>query len=139
MNRIPLRLCTVSDARDYYLKGKTILFRSFQTYNEKDEKDDNGNNPSIAPNEELYSSFILDGSLKWKLLKDQTWGIIHNWLSENNNGPYYFHSNDSQPIFYYLGGYHSEEGYSWLQICSDPLNVLSSDCLDGVHVWIPTV
>ena len=132
MNRIPLRLCTVSDARWYYLNGKPILFKSFQT---SGGKDDDGNNPSIAADENLDSSFALDGSLICVSPKDGRWGIVPNWLSQDISGPYY--TTDSQPIFYFLGGQLSEYGYYWMQICSNPFNVLSEDCLDEVQVWIP--
>ena len=134
MNRIPLRNCTVHDARWYYLNGKPIIFNSFQTFGGKDE---NGYKPSIALNGKMDSSFSLDGSLKWESSKDNSSGIIHDWLSQNINGPYY--TNNSQSLFYYLGGHHSEYGFYWMQICSNPLNVLSEDCMDEIMVWIPAL
>ena len=78
MNRIPLRLCTVSDARWYYLNGKPLMFESFQSYDGKDT--------SIALNEKLSSSFTFDGCLKWKSSKDNSCNIISNWLLQNNSG-----------------------------------------------------
>ena len=75
-----------------------------------------------------------DGSLKWEV-PDQNSGIIPNWLTQHVSGPYF--AEREQPVFYYLGGQHSEYGYYWMQICSGPLNVLSEDCMDEVNVWIP--
>ncbi len=135
MNRIPLRLCTVSDARWYYLNGKPIRFESFQSFGGKDSK---GNNPSISLDEKLNSSFVPDGSLKWKSSKDNYWSVIPNWLLQSDSGPYYTPVDKS--FYYYLGGDHSDyDGYYWMQICSNPLNALSEDCMDEVNIWIPAL
>lgn len=133
MNRIPLRPCTVADARWYYNNKLPIKYTAPQTYGGKDE---NGHVPSIKSFDNLDSIFLLDGHLKWE--KDDKSGIIAYWLAQSTDGPY--STTDESPIFYYLGGlrYDGTEHY-WMQICSGPLNVLSEDCMDEQNVWIPDI
>ncbi|CAN5578220.1 hypothetical protein BH23THE1_BH23THE1_32490 [soil metagenome] len=134
MQRIPLRICTVSDAQWYYKHKLPIKYLSMQTYGGKDE---NGKVPSIKTYQELNSTFVLDGNLKWENTKTGEHAIIPNWLTYNTNGPYY--TTDFQSIYCYLGGYRLEDEYYWMQICSRPLNGLSEDCFDEVNVWIPAL
>lgn len=124
-----LRPCTVDDARQYYARREPIRFMSMQTYGGKDDK---GEIPSVQSLADLSTTFMLDGNLKWR--HGQTEGIIADWLTLSKDGPYYQSKNQS--VFYYLSGNHSEYGYYWMQICSRPLNVLSQNCMDEVHVWI---
>lgn len=64
--------------------------------------------------------------------------VIRDWLSVSDPGPYIKSDNSSD--FYYLGGHFlaGNEGPddAVLQICSDPLNALSVDCLDGIHCYV---
>lgn len=65
--------------------------------------------------------------------------ILHkDWLTKSRGGPYKKNdSNKSRSTFYYLtgklvAGWDSNQ----LQICSGPLNKLSTDCLDEVGCWV---
>lgn len=125
MSLIPLRQCTVADARDYYRSRIPIKYIAPQTSDEKVL--------FINSYDELEYSFIPNGNLKY--MYNDEFGIIRHWLDENIDGPYY--TPDPSTIFYFLEGYHSIMGHYDMQICSDPINVLSDDCLDSTHVWIP--
>jgi hypothetical protein len=67
--------------------------------------------------------------------------IIKDWLSKSNSGPYTVGDSNKNNLsdFYYLGGtfvYGGEYIKGRLQICSNPLNVLSEDCLDETNCWV---
>lgn len=130
MKRVHLRQCTVTDARNYYLQGRPIRYKSPQTGGET--------TLPLQPTERLPNEFMLDGTLKWEDSRTNQSSIIPDWLSQNIDGPYPPGTKGNQPIFYFLGGHHSEFGHYWMQVCSDPLNMLSEDCLDSIFVWIPT-
>ena len=171
MEPIPLHICTVAEAKNFYLNNKPMNFTALQT---------NDDNPYILSYDELDETFIFDGSLKISRngsmiyeedIPDNDRGvhidvntlnypylvmpgkediIVDEWLKYNRNGPYYGVEED---VFYYLGGKFSiygkevsdlstggsftSLGKGWLQICVDPINVLSTDCMDEVHIWIP--
>ena len=129
MNRIFLRPCIINDAREHFLNGVPISFNSMQT---SDFKLEDGNTPSIGRYEQLENSFTLDGSLLCQRGDNEI--IVANWLERNLDGPYYFKNNSD--VFYFLGGWHDKIGYYWMQICSDPMNFLSEDCVDELLIWI---
>ena len=148
---IPL---TVDHIREYYWdksknEGKIITIYTGQTY---DGKDINGKILTTNSEEVEEQHFVPGGHLikKWgesitpatigPILEQYT-EVIKNWLSNSISGPY--KSKDKgkgSNIFYYLTGYYKSEDdkdrYTELQICSGPFNVLSTDCLDEVNVYI---
>lgn len=66
--------------------------------------------------------------------------IIENWLSKSNSGPYSpKDKGKGSKDFYYLTGYYKRKDrdeHTQMQVCSGPLNVLSTDCLDEVNCYI---
>ena len=121
--------------------GKPVKFYSMQTYDGKDID----YNPITTVNENGnphgLEIFILDGTLHHVNKKTGEREIIPNWLSTSTGGPYKEEDRGKGlPDRYSLGGYYVYNNgtteKSKLQICSGPLNVLSTDCLDEVNVWI---
>jgi len=137
-------MITVEDARFYYAHNIPIACASFQTYGGLDEND---KIPTLENYNQLEYNIILDGSLKIKnrgtcdsfescqaeYEKGENSEIIENWLSSTKDGPYYKGIADNN--LYYLGIKNEIEGNKWIQICSKPFNVLSSDCVDEVQYW----
>jgi hypothetical protein len=139
-----LRLCTVSDAVECYRQGRPLYYYSQQTYDGYDSEDQ-------VPHREADSipdcHFVFDGNLKREVHNnaDQTKDtvIVQDWLGTHDEGPYHEvadHNPSSAPLhnttYYYLTGVHSEYG-SWdMQICQDPLNILSENAIDECHVWV---
>lgn len=71
--------------------------------------------------------FIPSGNL---IIKDKDkQSVLHNWI-QNEIEPYL--KEDTQS-FYLSGKVNKDEK---LQICSDPLNILSYDCLDAINLWV---
>lgn len=133
----PLKVCTIAEARWYFHNKIPIVFRT-------DQLDENVTLTVQSLAIENFSSiFIPDGDLMWKDSRNGTYGKILGWLNNDNPGPYT--SKKSNPVFFYLSGQRAEivKGHplvykeSRLQVCSDPFNILSDDCLDETHVWIP--
>jgi len=87
--------------------------------------------------------FIPDGSM---IHENKRLGIHHrydDWLSYNSSGPYTESDlGKSLDDFYYLSGRikgllgNDFEPYN-LQICTRPLNILSTDCMNAIDCWIP--
>ena len=133
---------TINDIRKNYWDknkkiGKPIKYYSVQTYDDvflvsEDEK---------IPFFETPEIFIPDGTLYHINRKTNNKQTITDWLSLNHNGPYKKEDEQKNGLsdFYYLGGtfvYGRKKVKGCLQICSRPLNVVSTDCLDEVHCWI---
>jgi len=136
-----LTLLTVEMVKTQYWKtGKPIKFYPIQTYGSKDINDNPVTNFNENGDPHELMVFVLDGTLHHV---NRTAGIrelIPDWLS-TATGPYREEDREkSLPDFYSLGGHYvyanGEIEKSNLQICSGPLNVLSTDCLDEVNVWV---
>lgn len=137
-----LKACTVAEARWYFRNKIPIIYRNDQLSNGLDE---DGKIPTVESLaiENFNAIFIPDGNLTWNNLKDKTKGQISGWLNSDNPGPYT--STASNLTIFYLSGQRAEinKGHplvyeeSCLQICSDPFNILSEDCVDEIHVMIP--
>jgi hypothetical protein len=129
-----LKRLTVNEVKKKYWDkvkkvGKPVRYYSTQTYGEiylqRDMK-------SVD-----WEIFVPDGSLHHINAITKKKKVIEDWLSMNVPGPYkkIDSSKGGLSDFYYLGGIlHGEKGC--LQICSNPLNVVSEDCMDEVHLWI---
>jgi len=87
---------------------------------------------------------IFDGTLihcgVCKHHKPAKW-TIPNWIPSREPGPYLPEDEgQSLPDFYYLPATTNVLGvnmeYYEFQVCSGPLNAISTDCLDEVGVWI---
>ena len=127
---IPLRQATVQDARKHYLQGTPLQYFYFQTFGGKMEDDEEPYTESRTG----FNTFTFDGNLE--LVNENGSKITPNWLFSAQNGPYFPDDTPEQKeTIYYLGGMDSE-GWDRIQICSDPLNTLSTDCLDEVGVWV---
>lgn len=129
---IKLKLITVDDARFYYNHCIPIVCKSFQTFGGKDE---NGKYPHIKNYDELDATLFLNGSLKEvvRTEKGSKHKIIKNWLSKTKEGPYF--EGIRNDALYYLGIDSPIDEQSWVQICSGPMNCLSTDCLDECNYW----
>lgn len=120
--------------------------------------------PYINSLDELDNKFIFDGSLYWNGVDEygnNVSGVIDNWLIDYDDGPYWSTvdkkskdnnqrgravNNPSEIVYLNkiynlnyvsLNGYHSRYPSASLQICSDPLNILSEDCMDGYVCLAP--
>lgn len=116
-----LRPATVDDARKSYRSGIPLKCWIGQTFDGLiDEK-----KPSVNSLDHLEDVYFT-GHL---VIDDKV--TIPNWLNNCNSGPYYPDVVDNR--FYYLPCVLAGER---VQICSNPLNVISEDCLDEVNLWV---
>jgi len=127
------RLLTVGEVRQRYWnehkkRGSPISFGTTQTF---------GNTPTSVRELEPYV-FVPTGDLRKYNRNTQQSEILKDWLSLNSNGPYF--KRGSSDILYYLLGTYLEgqwgKGPGELQVCSNPLNALSENCLDEIHCWV---
>lgn len=135
------RLLTVEEVRRRYWnpvtkKGRPIHFSSIQTFGEgPDPKIELGLDEVYVPNGTLIQERTQSATKSGRHLR-QT--ILLDWLSGPAVGPYT--SRKSSETFYYYGGDYVQGNQgaagAVLQICSDPLNALSTDCLDEVNCWV---
>ena len=129
---IKLRQATVADARNCYLNNIPLKCCFFQSYRGLDI---NGEIPTINGMKDLDTTIQFDGSLKFKHSRTKHDGVINDWLRSDGNGPY---KPDSKgDYYYYLGCKAHPYEFEQVQICSRPLNVLSTSCIDEVNIWIP--
>jgi hypothetical protein len=136
---VKLKQLTVAEIRKKYWDAKTgigspIKCYLFQSY---DGKDINNNAPTVG--KKKSHTIIPLGILMHKNKKTKVCKITPDWLSTGSSGPYKKKDEGkSQHDFYYLGfTMNSIKGkIYWLQVCSGPLNVISSDCLDEVNFWV---
>jgi hypothetical protein len=131
------KILTVDEVRQKYWdpyrkQGRGVFYFVAQTFGEPPEG-----------NFRLVDEFIPDGNMRTRDSKSNRSWITHDWLSKSRDGPYY--STSSSSVFHYLTGTFTVHGPSdtdpgpgELQICSNPLNGLSTDCLDEVHCWVPS-
>lgn len=138
---------TVAMARRHYLKNpnipmKMITAQDFDTYGyNKDAKPDYA---VIFDGDLIETPFVKDKNAASCCNLNPKKDIIHkNWLKNpKNTGPY--KRGQTPKSFYYLSGkttfFPSEDWKNpintQVQICSKPLNVLSTDCLDAVDCWV---
>lgn len=109
-------------------KGRKILYYMAQTFDGLTGGDEHPTTKNMSK-----SWFKPDGDLRQEYRGEVT--IHSDWLSKSRIGPYK-RGEGSSPVFFYLTGT-GPDGPMCVQICSAPLNILSRDCLDAVHMWIP--
>jgi hypothetical protein len=133
-----LKLLTVDEVREKYWDsdyhtGSPINCWEFQSFDGLDENNNVPNVQTVKPN-----SITPTGLLKHRNIKTGKVEIIDNWLGCKKGGPYKKSDiGKSLPDFYYLGFiYKGSDKITWLQVCSRPLNVISTDCMDEVNVWV---
>jgi len=111
--------------------GKWIPYYSYQTYGgltPNDEKPTTDNMP--------VGLFLPDGNLVEERNGKRT--VHKQWLQSKKPGPYKRKDRGSSTFYYLTGQGIGPSGLDTdcLQICSGPLNVLSQDCMDEVHLWV---
>jgi hypothetical protein len=89
----------------------------------------------------LANYFTPDGSLICE--KDNNEKIISDWLDTSCYGPYSESDATLENVqeYYYLGGMFRFANcdvpkYGRLQVCSNPLNILSVVPIDEIHCWV---
>ena len=113
---------------------------------------DNGNNkPLTTKSKEFYTETIIIGCnliQKWGKLvyppkngpiKHEYARIHLNWLDTSTTGPYKKTQTGKCSNYYYLPGYivgNKKELYTEFQICSGPLNAISSNCISEVNYYV---
>lgn len=141
-----MKLLTINEIRNKYYNKKLKKFKPIQIYCFQSFSNNLIESGIPLPKRIKFlktpNVFIPNGNLI-KITKNKKKDreiiikeIIYNWFEKNKNGPYKLNDkNKSLNIFYYLSGIQDNK-YIEYQICSGPLNVLSSDCLDSVNCWI---
>src|SRR5438105_4118964 len=129
------RVLTVDEIRARYWdrqrkRGRPIAFASVQTFGDEPKRD-LVFDEVFLPDGSLVCETMIGGTA-WRPIQRRE--VLDDWLSESASGPYTGrHSEDS---FYYLGGrwLHGNQGPA---LSSDPLNAISTDCLDEINCWVP--
>lgn len=130
---ITLRRATVDDARRAFQNRQPLkCYYSMQTFGGLDE---DGNVPSIAPDQ--LEELVFTGTLIY--WSPETSAVVKhvNWLYTSTKGPYYEGMTDSGDFFYLEIEPDRQLGMKQIQVCFAPKNMLSTDCLDEIDVWVP--
>ena len=144
------KLLTVAEVRKKYWdkkkkEGKLIKFHDAQDFKTRFK-----NMKNIS--EKGMSSFIPDGSIDKAEIHGEGYGMklkrrvaIPNWLSTHKSGPYKRKCGGKNCVrcksAYFINGQikfsYDKKFHQWgLQICSDPVNVVSTDCLDNCLCYV---
>ena len=138
---VPLKLLTVNTIRTLYWDKETNQGYPIHYWNAQTDggRDDDGNKPPRAKPEHISHVFIPNGNLIHVNAQENIHEVIEDWLSSSRSGPYkrVDTGQGCRPDYYYLTGFLNDEPDQCLQICSKPLNILSTNCINCTHCWIP--